>query len=76
MAKMVQIRNMPEDWHRTLKARAARAGMSLSDYLLAELGNSVERPTFDELMDRIRSRKPVKVKTSSASIIRRWREAG
>jgi plasmid stability protein len=76
VTKRVQIRNMPEDWHRTLKARAARAGMSLSDYLLAELGNVVERPTFDELTERIRSRKPVRSRMSSAAIIRRWRDAG
>jgi plasmid stability protein len=34
---MIQIRNVPEALHRKLKSRAALAGMSLSDYLLAEL---------------------------------------
>ena len=33
MAKVVQIRNVPDKLHRTLKARAAQAGMSLPDYL-------------------------------------------
>ena len=37
MAKMIQIRNVPDDLHRTSKARAARAGMTLSGYLLAEI---------------------------------------
>jgi len=32
---MIQVRNVPDAVHRTLKARAAMAGMSLSDYLLA-----------------------------------------
>jgi plasmid stability protein len=36
MKKHIQIRNVPEELHRTLKARAALAGMSLSDYLLHE----------------------------------------
>ena len=37
MSVMIQIRNVPDDLHRTLKARAAKAGMSLSDYLLDEV---------------------------------------
>jgi plasmid stability protein len=37
MSKMIQLRNVPDALHRALKARAARAGMSLSDYLLAEI---------------------------------------
>ncbi len=35
--KMIQIRNVPESLHRKLEARAAEAGMSLSDYLLREM---------------------------------------
>ena len=46
MSKMIQIRNVPDALHRRLKARAAEAGMSLSDYLLAELRRSAERPTL------------------------------
>ncbi len=37
MSKMIQIRNVPDALHRKLKARAALEGMSLSDYLLAEV---------------------------------------
>ena len=37
MSKMIQLRNVPDALHRGLKARAAMAGMSLSDYLLAEI---------------------------------------
>ena len=33
----LQVRNVPEDVHRTLKARAAASGQSLSEYVLAEL---------------------------------------
>jgi predicted nucleic acid-binding protein len=36
MSKLIQIRNVPDELHRTLKARAAKAGMTLSDYLLYE----------------------------------------
>lgn len=75
MAKMIQIRNVPEVVHRTLKARAAEAGMSLSEYLLAELEQVAERPTLRELTERIHARSLVRLRTSPASIIRRHRDA-
>ena len=75
MAKMIQIRNVPDDLHRTLKARAARAGMTLSDYLLKEVRNVAARPTIEELVERLHKRKPVKSNESSADIIRRHRDA-
>ena len=48
MSKMIQLRNVPDRLHRTLKARAAMAGKSLSDYLLAEIKEIAERPTLDK----------------------------
>jgi antitoxin FitA len=72
---MIQIRNVPEDVHRTLKARAAQLGMSLSDYLLAEVTEVAERPTLEELVARLRQRPPVEDVESSADIIRRHRDA-
>ena len=59
MSKMIQLRNVPEALHRGLKARAAMAGMSLSDYLLAEIKEIAERPTLAELRERLHKRKPV-----------------
>ncbi|MFL5269708.1 MAG: FitA-like ribbon-helix-helix domain-containing protein [Stellaceae bacterium] len=53
MSTMIQIRNVPEALHRKLKSRAALAGMSLSDYLLAELRRSAEKPTLAELRERL-----------------------
>ena len=46
--KRIQLRNVPHDLHRTLKARANQAGMSLSDYLLAELRRIDERPVLNK----------------------------
>ena len=57
--KMIQIRNVPDDLHRALKARAAREGSTLSDYILAELPRLAERPTTAQVMARIRQRTPV-----------------
>lgn len=53
---LIQIRNVPEDVHRTLKARAASAGTSLSDYVLREIERTARTPTAEELDDRIRLR--------------------
>lgn len=72
---MIQIRNVPEDVHRTLKSRAAQAGMTLSDYLLAEVQELAKRPTLEELFERIRRRTPVRARESSAATVRRWRDA-
>ena len=75
MPKMVQLRNVPDPLHRILKARAAMAGMSLSDYLLAEIKQIAERPTLAELRERLRMRKPVAAQLDTARLVRQEREA-
>jgi antitoxin FitA len=75
MSKMVQVRNVPDGLHRKLKARAADAGQTLSDYLLAELERLAARPTRDEMLARIHSRRRVTLKTPAAVVIRRERES-
>ena len=74
MAKKIQIR-VPDELHRTLAARAARAGLTLSDYLLNEVRHVAERPTHEELAERLLRRKPIRTQQSSANIIRRHRDA-
>lgn len=49
MSKMLQVRNVPDDVHAKLRARAAAAGMSLSEYTLRRLVEDVEQPTLDEV---------------------------
>jgi plasmid stability protein len=56
MSKMIQVRNVPDDLHRRLKARAAMAGMSLSEYLLREMKRSAAQPTAEEMRDRLEGR--------------------
>ena len=74
MAKMVQIRDVPEHLHRTLKARAAGEGMSLSDFLKRELERSAERPTMREWLQSTKSAKPIRTKQSAAQIVRALRD--
>ena len=75
MAKMIQIRNVPDEVHRTLKVRAAKAGMTLSDYLLSEIERVAEKPTLAEMMERLRSREPVEFDEPPDVTIRRFRDA-
>jgi antitoxin FitA len=69
MASMIQIRNVPDELHRDLKVRAARAGMTLSDYLLAELQALAVRPTMREWLDRSATWEPVEVSESPAEAL-------
>lgn len=73
MSKMIQIRNVPDEMHRSLKASAAAEGMSLSDYIKRELGGVTSQLSFEELDARVRARGPSKVKRES--IIRILRES-
>jgi len=70
---LIQIRNVPEDVHRTLKARAAAEGTSLSDYILREVTRVARTPTPGELDGRIRARPRAGVTTE---VILRARDAG
>ncbi len=74
MSKMIQLRNVPDTLHRSLKSRAAIAGMSLSDYLLTEIKEIAERPTLAELRDRLHTRKQVSLSLDSARLVREERE--
>lgn len=74
MTKMIQLRNVPDSLHRKLKARAALEGLSLSDYLLAELRRYGERPTLREVRDRLSRRRPVHTTVSPADAVREDRE--
>ena len=75
MSKMIQIRNVPDDLHRTLKVRAAKAGMTLSDYLLSEIEQVANKPTLREWLEMVSCDEPVEVDESPAEIIRRMRDA-
>jgi plasmid stability protein len=71
---MIQIRNVPDEMHRTLKVRAAAAGMSLSDYLLSELRHSTQRPTMAEMRARLEALPPLHTATDPVDIIRELRD--
>jgi len=57
--KMLQVRNIPDELHRSLKERAAREGTTMSDLVLRELPRLAHRPSPDQLLERISRRTPV-----------------
>jgi hypothetical protein len=71
---MIQIRNVPDDLHRRLKARAAENGVTLSDYLLRMAEREADLPTIAELSERIRRRGRARFKEPSAQIVRTLRD--
>ena len=75
MSSMAQIRNAPEELHRRLKARAAIEGMSVSDYVLRELRKALDRPTRQEVLERIRARPVPRLRRAPAEVLRAERES-
>jgi antitoxin FitA len=73
MSSTIQIRNVPDGIHRKLKSRATLAGLSLSDYLLRELRRSLDRPTREELLERILHRTSLIPNQSLTAMVRRER---
>ncbi|ACZ32163.1 conserved hypothetical protein [Xylanimonas cellulosilytica DSM 15894] len=65
----LQVRNVPDDVGRVLKQRAARAGQSLSEYVLAQLRALADRPTIDELNARIETRGRVSLGIDTADVL-------
>jgi len=75
MSKMIQIRNVPDKLHRTLKSRAALSGLSLSEYLLREIRGVAERPTLEQMIERLGGRRPVEPRESVVDAIRAERDS-
>lgn len=64
MGSLLQIRNVPDETRRALKARAAARGESLNAYLLNLLDREVARPTVAEVLDRAARRSERSVVTA------------
>jgi plasmid stability protein len=76
MGILVQVRDVPEDVHRALKARAALAGISLSQYLRQMLTRAASRPTPAELSARLSASGAGSMPEPSEVAVRRIRERG
>ena len=70
----LQIRNVPDELHRQLKARAALEGQSLSEYALGELRRAMQRPTRRDLAERVAGFARAAVSESAADAVRAERD--
>jgi plasmid stability protein len=74
MSVMIQLRNVPDDLHRKLKARAAEEGLSLSDYIINDVKRQAERPTHEELMRRLSKLRRLRLTETTEQTIRAMRD--
>jgi plasmid stability protein len=72
---MIQLRHVPDVLHRQLKARAALAGLPLSDYLIREVRKIAEQPTPEEMRERLRQRAPYRGRRSPTEVLRAERDS-
>jgi plasmid stability protein len=75
MPTMIQIRHVPDALHRKLKARAAREGKSLSEYLLLEIERLAELPTMEEMKERLARRSRIDLHPSPMEMVRAERDS-
>jgi plasmid stability protein len=61
MARMIQVRNVPDRLHRELKRRARSRGQTLTAYVEEILKREASTPLPEEVYARIRRREPVEI---------------
>lgn len=76
MGVLLQVRDLPEEVHRTLKSRAAMSGVSLSEYVRSVLARTASRPTPAELTARIQARGAAGLGEPSETALRSIRDQG
>ena len=76
MAKSITIRDVPDRTLSELKARAARKGQSLQEFVHTLLTDMAAKPDKHELLEQIRRRAEASDVTVSAEDILRWRDEG
>ncbi|MGH2853650.1 MAG: FitA-like ribbon-helix-helix domain-containing protein [Solirubrobacteraceae bacterium] len=76
MGVLVQIRDVPDEVHHTLKARAAVSGVSLSEYVRGVLARTASRPTPAELAERVKARGTAELAEPSEVAVRSIRDQG
>ena len=74
MGKAIQVRDVPPNVHRRLKARAAEQGRTLSELVREHLDDAAQRPTMAEMLDRLSAAEPVDAGESSADSVRAGRD--
>ena len=71
----MQIRDVPDELTRTMKARAAADGQSLSEYVLRILLREAATPTRADILRQIQQSESVDLGVPAADLIRADRDA-
>jgi hypothetical protein len=79
--KSIQIRDVPDEVHASLRAKvlsakAATAGLSLSEYLLREATKIASRPSMSEVLKRVPQREWGVPPGTAVDALRHLREDG
>jgi plasmid stability protein len=74
MGVMLQIKDVPADVHRVLKARAALEGVSLTEYVRRALEQAARRPSREELIADLSSVEAVTTGESAADALAHVRD--
>jgi plasmid stability protein len=74
MGTMIQIKDVPDDVHRILKARAALAGISLTEYARRTLEQAARRPSREELVAELSAIEPVEAGESASEALAHVRD--
>ena len=75
MATIIQIRNVPDDLHRRLKARSALEGLSMSVFILQAIERALTQSRRRELIEAIRGQPEIELDPSAAKTLRGERDA-
>jgi antitoxin FitA len=74
MGRLLQVKDLPDETHRVLKARAALAGVSLTEYVRQTLNEAVSRPSREELLARLEETPVIPTRESTADALARIRD--
>jgi hypothetical protein len=70
MSVTIELQDVPDDVYRVLEARAAVAGMSVSDYLLRDVRREAAQPTMKEWLKKFKGSEPISTKESTLETLR------
>lgn len=73
-SKNIQIRNVPGQLHRHVKSRAAMEGLSISEWLIQLVKKSLEKPSRQEVLERVAERSAVEISTPISEILNQERD--
>jgi plasmid stability protein len=74
MGVLLQVKDLPEETHRVLKARAALAGVSLSEYARRTLTEAASRPSREELLAQLERTPVIETSESTGDALARIRD--